>query len=121
MVNGSYRLIHNLASHLRYAILEDVARTATWKAIVTAGEAGEPTGWAYNYTEYMHRPEWQLCDVVADPLCLRNLAWEESHAATLREMQAALSAWQATTNDPWAQCTPSDAGGGSAHDDICSF
>ena len=97
------------------------------RAIAEAGQAGRamPGGWRYNYSTYIRRPEWQLCDVEADALCLHNLAGSPAHAATLSRMQMALRAWQQQTHDPWAPCTPSGGGAGGAtwldkHDEICS-
>ena len=96
----------------------------------SAGEAGEPfpLGWVYNYTEYMRRPEWQLFDVSADPLCRRNLAADAAAANAsdaLAELQAALAAWQRATNDPWAPCDPQLPNATNdwlaTHSEICSF
>ena len=123
---SSYRLIHNIASNLRYAILEDVADTTTWRQIERAGEAGNATGWIYDYKQYMFRPEWQLFDIVSDPLCLKNLAESASHAQTLASLQKQLRAWQVATHDPWLPCNPAVPSGGGApwsqsHSEVCSF
>eukprot|EP00966_Prymnesium_polylepis_P237698 5497505-Prymnesium_polylepis.1 len=66
----------------------------------------------------MHRPEWQLFDVAADPLGLHNLAAKSGspHGPTLRRMQQQLRAWQVATHDPWTECrrtSPGGAGGGA--------
>lgn len=123
MVDGRFRLIHNLAYHLKYPILEDVEGTATWKAIEAAGEAGNATGWAYDYHAYMRRPEWQLCDLQTDPLCLINLADDPAHDTEFRAMQQQLREWQVTTRDPWAACNPATSGPqwADTHSEICSF
>ena len=109
----------------RYGVLEDVQDTTTWQQIQALGEAGNETGWIYNYSDYMRRPEWQLYDVRADPLCLENLVEDEAHAATLNEMRRALAAWQRNTSDPWAPCNPALPGSGTdwlaTHSEICSF
>ena len=88
---------------------------------------------------YLHRDEWQLCDVHADSLCLTNLARKPEHASKLHAMQQALHAWQVSTHDVWAKCNnPAAPGGGGAgagsgggslgggawadtHNDVCSF
>ena len=130
LVTPRYRLVHNLAYSLKFAILEDVEGTATWRDIARAGEAGEPfpLGWVYNYSAYMRRPEWQLFDVRADPLCQRDLAAEPASAnasEALAELQAALAAWQRDTNDPWAPCDPQLPNATNdwlaTHSEICSF
>ena len=88
---------------------------------------GNATGWAYAYDEYMFRPEWQLFDVAADPLNLRNLAEDPAHSATLAAMQAQLRQWQADTHDPWLACNPAVPSGSAAapwmqsHSEICAF
>lgn len=123
VVDARYRLIHNLAYHLQFPILEDVEQTSTWHAIEAAGEAGNATFWAYSYRAYMTRPEWTLCDIVVDPLCLENLAPKPAHAGTLRQLQQQLRAWQVATHDPWGACNPDIAGAtwADTHDEICSF
>jgi arylsulfatase A-like enzyme len=118
---ATHRLVHNLNFNLKFAILEDVWGTDTWRAIengTTRGGGAPGSGsWVYNYTDYMLRPEYQLFDVQADPLNLRNLAGEEGAAATLRAMVGALQKWRLETNDPWAVCEP----GQGEHDSVCSF
>ena len=125
VVDDRHLLILNLAYNLKFPILEDVAETPTWRAIESAGEAGNATGWVYDYLQYRHRPEWQLFDLVADPLCLHNLAGHGAgHGATLRKMQGQLRAWQVATHDPWAQCDSGTSGlsrtRSDAHSDVCS-
>ena len=130
MVTTQYRLIHNLNYNLKYPILEDVFGTDTWTDIERLGEQGNdhPNGWALNYTTYMFRPEWQLFDVVQDPLCLDNLALNGSFAKTLRGMQGRLRQWQQDTSDPWLGCNPAVPSGlskqeewSTTHSETCSF
>ena len=125
MVTSQFRLIHNLNFNLRYPILEDVYDTKTWADIEAAGEAGNATGWIYDYQSYMFRPEWQLFDLSQDPLCLRNLAENKTLEKTLRGMQESLRRWQVDTSDPWVGCNPAVPTGGSeawaaTHSEICS-
>ena len=123
----SWRLVHNLAYNLKFPILEDVEETTTWRQIEAAGEAGDVPagGWVYNYSTYMVRPEWQLFDVVEDPLGLHNLAHRPEHAATLANLQQQLRGWQMETHDPWAGCNPGLPQTGASwlksHSEICSF
>ena len=127
LVDGDHLLVHNLAPNLRFPILEDVEETTMWKAIEAASAAGNATGWVYDLSSYTHRPEWQLFDVAADPLCLHNLAAKSGHphGPTLRRMQQQLRAWQVATFDPWAECrTTSSPGSGAwaeTHSAVCSF
>ena len=98
-----------------------------WHRLSEAGEAGNATGWAYEYAEYMHRPEWQLFDAESDPLCLKNLADDPGAARTLQQMQRELHAWRKATNDPWLACNPATPSGAadepwlSTHSTICAF
>ena len=129
MVTPQYRLIHNLNYNLKYPILEDVYHTDTWSALMAIGEAGNSTqkqaGWVYDYKWYMHRPEWQLFDVQADPLGLTNLAKDPKHAATLQSMQKSLHAWRVETSDPWIVCNPAVPGSDDpwlqSHSSVCAF
>ena len=122
---ASHRLVHNLAFDLTFPILEDVYGTSTWRAIEAAGEAGTPTGWVYNYSTYLRRPEWQLCDVQADPLCLCNLAQDAGARPILAALQHDLHEWRRRTHDPWLACNPSAPHPGAtwteSHSEVCSF
>ena len=104
----------------------------TWHAIDKAGEAGNATGWVYDYKSYMRRPEWQLFDVSADPLSLHNLADEPGAATLLVQLMGELHAWRTRTADPWIVCNPpapagpaAGEGGGGAwaeeHSEVCAF
>lgn len=121
-----YRLVHNLAYQLNFPILEDVFVTQTWRDIEAAGEAGQATGWVYNYSTYMRRPEWQLFNVLADPLCLHDLADDSSLATTLASLQEELRQWRKQTHDPWLACNPADPTTPAepwthTHSEVCSF
>ena len=128
MVNLKYRLIHNLNYNLKFPILEDVFDTQTWSDIERLGELGNdhPNGWVMNYTSYMFRPEWQLFDISIDPLCLHNLALNDSFVNILRSMQLDLYNWQKETSDPWIGCNPNvptskKEAWSVTHSETCSF
>jgi N-sulfoglucosamine sulfohydrolase len=123
MVTTKFRLIHNLNYNLRFAILEDVFNTPTWAEIERLGEAGKNTGWVYNYSEYMKRPEWQLFDIQKDPLGLQNLAYEKEYANVFSSMVNSLRAWRQETVDPWMPCNPAASGStwADTHSEKCSF
>jgi len=107
MRDGRYRLIHNLAHHLQFAILEDVETTDTWKMLQNGTTpTGNSSGWIYSLDGYLQRPEYQLFDMATDPMQLHNLASSTTHHKTLHAMQAALYQWRAFTNDPWLACNP---------------
>ena len=128
MVNLKYRLIHNLNYNLKFPILEDVFDTKTWSDIERLGELGNdhPNGWVMNYTSYMFRPEWQLFDILIDPLCLHNLALNDSFVNILKSMQLDLYNWQKETSDPWIGCNPNvptskKEAWSVTHSETCSF
>ncbi len=50
---------------------------------------------------YIHRPEFELFDLEADPLEATNLADKPEHAETLARMKKKLKAFQRRTKDPW--------------------
>ena len=61
-------------------------------------QAGEVT--RKGYATWLHPPRWQLYDLQNDPHEWNNLADDPSHAATLKRLQQALTAWQDDTRDP---------------------
>jgi N-sulfoglucosamine sulfohydrolase len=50
---------------------------------------------------YVHRPEWELYDLEADPKELNNLAGKPDHSKSLADLKGKLRAWQESTRDPW--------------------
>jgi len=102
--NGQYRLIKNLMHHATMPILADVAQTRTWTTL----RETDGKGWIYNITEYMHRPEYQMYDMEADPLQLSNLALDPKYKDIFQSLLDELNSWRSSTNDPWAAC---EAGG----------
>ena len=101
---GSHRLVHNLNYNLDFGILEDVYNTPTWSKLMSDGESGKDTGWIYDYKNYMKRPEWELYDLIADPLSLHNQASNPAYATVLKQLKASLDEWRNVTNDPWYKC-----------------
>ena len=79
--------------------------------IARAGEAGEPfpLGGVYNYSAYMRRPEWQLFDVRADPLCQRDLAAEPARGERAWEPQGVAVALSFPTSHDSDECAASAA------------
>ncbi|MBW3596570.1 MAG: DUF4976 domain-containing protein, partial [Planctomycetes bacterium] len=51
--------------------------------------------------QYIHRPEFELYDVEADPHESKNLADSQEHAEVLADLKAKVQAFQKRTDDPW--------------------
>jgi N-sulfoglucosamine sulfohydrolase len=107
ITHNNWRCVLNLNYDLQFAILEDVYDTATWQDLMKKGEAGEPTGWVYDYKRYMQRPQWELYNVEKDPLSLTNLANDPGSASVLLELQTRLARWREDSHDPWLPCSNS--------------
>ena len=78
--------------------------TPTWSKLMSEGESGKDTGWIYDYKTHMKRPEWELYDLIADPLSLHNQASNPAYATVLELTQGLLNEWRNVTNDPWYKC-----------------
>jgi N-sulfoglucosamine sulfohydrolase len=95
-----YKLIWNIAHPLSFPFASDLWAAPTWQAQYKLGPDA-PYG-AKTVDSYMHRPQFELYDVQADPHEGHNLADDPQHKALLAEMIKELKAFQARTNDPWA-------------------
>ncbi len=51
--------------------------------------------------EYIHRPQFELYDIQADPQEKHNLAADSQHAPVLEDYKAKLKAFQKRLGDPW--------------------
>lgn len=94
-----YKLIWNVASPLPYPFASDLWAAPTWQDVYRRGMQalyGKRT-----VEDYIHRPRFELYDLVNDPDEARNLADDPRFAERLVEMQAKLKAFQKRTSDPW--------------------
>jgi len=93
-----YKLIWNIASGLEYPFASDLYASDTWQAVLRRGEKyyGKRT-----VDAYLHRPKFELYDLVADPDEVHNLAEDPKYAKVLAEHQAKLKKFQKDTGDPW--------------------
>ncbi|QDV24705.1 sulfatase family protein [Aureliella helgolandensis] len=100
VVHGrQYKLIWNIAFPLPYPFASDLWSAPTWQKQF---EQGPETLYGQRTVEqYIHRPEFELFDLVNDPDETRNLALEPEHAQRLQAMQQELKAFQKRTSDPW--------------------
>jgi N-sulfoglucosamine sulfohydrolase len=94
-----YKLIWNIAHPLPFPFASDLWAAATWQAQWKQGP-NAPYG-RKTVDEYIHRAEFELYDIQADPHEGRNLALDPKHAELLEEMKGKLKAFQRECHDPW--------------------
>jgi len=93
-----YKLIWNIAHGLDYPFASDLWAASTWQATIKRGEKyyGKRTVEAY-----IHRPKFELYDLINDPHEVENLADNPKHKGTLSRLQSKLKEFQKQTKDPW--------------------
>jgi N-sulfoglucosamine sulfohydrolase len=97
--SGRYKLIWNIASALPYPFASDLYGSATWQDTLNRGDDymyGKRT-----VNQFIHRPQFELYDLEADPDEIHNLADDPSQRDTLLTLQEKLKQFQRRTNDPW--------------------
>ena len=93
-----YKLIWNIAHELPFPFATDLHDSETWQAVLKQGlsQYGKRS-----VDAFVHRPEFELYDIEADPDETNNLAGAPEMAQTLGRMQARIRALQEATDDPW--------------------
>lgn len=94
-----YKLIWNLAHWLPFPFSADLWKSAAWQSVYRQGP--ETRYGTRTVHEYVHRPEFELYDVEADPVEARNLASDPQYASVLAELKDKLRSFQQQTSDPW--------------------
>ncbi len=94
-----FKLIWNIAYPLPYPFASDLWAAPTWQAQFAKGPDA-PYG-KQTVRSYIHRPQFELFDLEADPHEGNNLASDPSHAETLQRLKAKLKEFQRATDDPW--------------------
>ena len=94
-----YKLIWNVAYQLPYPFASDLWTASTWKECYDQGP--ETMYGKRSVHRYIHRPQFELFDLVADPDEIVNLADLPEHSALLETMQARMKNYQLSTQDPW--------------------
>jgi len=92
----THKLIWNLAAPLPYSIAADIFPSPSWQTILKSRAMGGRT-----LEGYLHRPEFELYDLSADPDELKNLAVDPELAGMLNDLKARLTRMLKETNDPW--------------------
>lgn len=93
-----YKLIHNLASDLRYPFALDLIKSPTW---ISVTESGATHYGKRAVKDFLRRPPFELYDLANDPDESVNLANDRAHAKVREDLTAKLKAFQENTRDPW--------------------
>jgi N-sulfoglucosamine sulfohydrolase len=93
-----YKLIQNLAWPLAFPQALDLIQSITWKAHEKSGEKmyGLRTTKAY-----LHRPRYELYDLISDPHEARNRADDPAYAKVRAKLLRRLHTFIKDTGDPW--------------------
>jgi N-sulfoglucosamine sulfohydrolase len=93
-----YKLIWNIAHEQVQPLPRDIKESTTWQALRLSGARFLGRRLIENF---LHRPEFELYDLMEDPNELVNLAGESSYQELLAQMKQKLRSFQERTNDPW--------------------
>jgi N-sulfoglucosamine sulfohydrolase len=97
--NRDYKLIWNIAWPLPYPFASDLWAASTWQYVYRQG-MDTPYG-SRTVRQYIHRPEFELYDIKADPWEKNNLADDPEYSKILETMIARMKQIQVETTDPW--------------------
>jgi len=92
------KLIWNIAHELEYPFASDLHRSKTWQAVL---QRKIRTYGKRKVSAYLHRPEFELYDLEADPHEVMNLAEDPAFAGDLVRLKDQLKLFQYRTHDPW--------------------
>jgi N-sulfoglucosamine sulfohydrolase len=93
-----YKLIWNIAHGLPYPEASDLWGSATWQASL---ESGSRFYGKRRIEDYIHRPEFELFDMIADPEETTNLAYKGEYGDVLENLKSSMKDFQDRTDDPW--------------------
>lgn len=93
-----YKFIYNIAWKLDYPFASDLWKSASWQAVLRDGweEFGSRT-----VDAYLHRPQFELYDIEADPQESVNLAEKPEYQKLVAEYIEKIKIFQHETKDPW--------------------
>ena len=94
-----YKLIWNIAHGLDYPFASDLWVASSWQAQFQKGP--ESNYGLKSVDQYIHRPKFELYDIVNDPNESLNLADKPEYASILKEYQQKLKSLQKKLEDPW--------------------
>jgi N-sulfoglucosamine sulfohydrolase len=93
-----HKLLLNIAHPLPFPFASDLHASATWQSI----EKDLETRFGKRrIQDFIHRPRYELYDLVDDPDEIKNRADDPQYAEFLKDLQARLKTFQEQTFDPW--------------------
>ncbi len=95
----THKLLWNIAHPLPFPFASDLWDASTWQDVYQHGP--DTTYGKRTVTAYIHRPQFELYDLVNDPDEVKNLATDPANAKLLEELKGKIKAFQKRTNDPW--------------------
>jgi len=98
VLNREFKLIWNVAWKLDYPFASDLWDSPTYQGVLKRDLKlyGKRT-----LENYLHRPEFELYDMVSDKDEINNLADDPNYEAVLIELKEKIRAFQFRTRDPW--------------------
>ncbi len=93
-----YKFIWNIAWKLDYSFASDLWQCASWQG---ARRDGLERFGTRSVDAYIHRPRFELYDIVKDPGETRNLAEDTVYREVVETFAGKLKAFQQRTGDPW--------------------
>lgn len=98
VIERRYKLIWNIAYKLDFPFASDLWQSSTWQEV----HRNEKEYFGSRRVEdYLHRAQFELYDLEADPEELNNLAGQSEHQELLERLKQKLREFQAKTEDPW--------------------
>lgn len=96
--NKKYKLLWNIAWKTDYPTPRDLYDSLVWQEIVRTGDSQFGPR---SVDQYLHRAEFELYDIEADPNELHNLADDPAFKDVLADMIEELKEFQKNTGDRW--------------------
>jgi N-sulfoglucosamine sulfohydrolase len=97
--NKKYKFIYNIAHKLDYPCAKDLWDSPTWQSAYKGGlnaYYGKRT-----IDAYLHRPMFELYDVINDPNEINNLAYNKDYLPVQLQFVEKMKLFQKQTKDPW--------------------
>ncbi|MEX0980576.1 MAG: sulfatase [Bacteroidales bacterium] len=91
-----YKLIYNIAYPLPFTLALDLRQSPTW----ISSENFEFYG-KRNKEQFIHRPIFELYDIVEDPDEIIDLSGNPNYASILKVLKSKIKGFQERTGDPW--------------------
>lgn len=93
-----FKFIWNLAFKLDYPFASDLYESKTWQAVLKNNAA---VFGKRSIEAYLHRPQFELYDIVKDPDEICNLADNPAYRPDMEAFKRQLKEFQTRTQDPW--------------------